>query len=189
MTLPLWVLAALAVVGGFFGLAPVVAEALGTESWIHGWLVGHGGHPGPVAELSHEVTPSHAVEWGLLALGALIAIGGVSIAWFVVRWGARGPEADRSVRRLATNLYAAASKKWGWDEGYNAAIVNPIVRGSRQGLAPFDRNAIDGAVNGLARSVRSFAGVLRGVQTGAVQTYALAIVLGVVVVVALVMFV
>lgn len=189
MTVPLWVLAGLAVIGGFFGLAPVVAEALGTHSWIHEWLVGHGDHVGPVAELGHEVVPSHAVEWGLLGLGALLALIGVGAAWFGFRFGERGPEADRSVRKLMGVFYGPASKKWGWDEAYDAAVVKPIVEGSRKGLAPFDKGIVDGAVTGLARSVRGLAGVLRGAQTGVVQTYAAAVVLGVVIVVALMLFV
>ena len=85
-------------------------------------------------------------------------------------------------------LYGPASRKWMWDEAYDAAIVNPVVDGSRQGLAPFDKKGIDGTVMGFAGSIRQLAGRLRGVQTGVVQTYALGIVVGVVAVVALVLF-
>ena len=186
MTVPLWVLAALSVVAGFLGLPPVIAEALGTESWIHHWLGAEYG--GPVAELAHEVTPSHGVEWGLLGLGAAVAIAGVAIAWLGFRFGARGPEADRSLRKSMGVLYGPASRKWLWDEAYDATVVNPVVEGSRQGLAPFDKRGIDGAVMGFAGGVRQLAGRLRGVQTGVVQTYALGIVVGVVAVVALVLF-
>ena len=186
MTVPLWVLAGLSVVAGFLGLPPVIAEALGTESWIHHWLGAEYG--GPVAELAHEVTPSHGVEWGLLGLGAAIAIAGVAIAWFGFRFGQRGPDADRSLFRKMGVLYRPASRKWFWDEAYDATVVTPVVEGSRRGLAPFDKNKIDGAVMGLAGGVRQLAGRLRGVQTGVVQTYALGIVVGVVAVVALVLF-
>ncbi len=186
MTVPLWVLAALSVVAGFLGLPPVIAEAMGTESWIHHWLGTEFG--GPVAELAHEVVPSHGVEWGLLALGAGIAIAGVVIAWFGFRFGARGPEADRSLRKTMGVLYRPASRKWLWDEAYDAAVVKPVVEGSRRGLAPFDKKGIDGTVMGFAGGIRQLAGRLRGVQTGVVQTYALGIVVGVVAVVALVLF-
>ena len=190
MTVPLGVLALLAVGGGFLGLPAVFGEGV---SWIHGWLVGHGEHLGPVADYFSLHTPeaeiSHALEWGLLALGAALAVIGVGIAWFGFRFGARGLDADRSLFRMMGWLYTPASRKRYFDEGYDATVVKPIVEGSRQGLGPFDKNIIDGAVNGLARSVRGAAGVLRGIQTGVVQTYALAIVVGVLVVVALVMFV
>ena len=197
MTVPLVVLAALAVGAGFLGL-PAVFGA--DASWIHGWLVGHDGHLGPVADsldpLWQSISPveaehhaSHAVEWALLGLGALLAVGGVAVAWFGFRFGARGPEADRSLFRKMGALYRPASRKWFWDEAYDATVVGPVVKGSRSGLAPFDKNGIDGAVMGLASGVRGLAGRLRGVQTGVVQTYALAIVVGVVAVVAAILFV
>ena len=186
MTVPLWVLAALSVVGGFLGLPPVIAEIFGTESWIHHWLGAEYG--GPVAELVHEEVPSHGVEWALLGLGAIIAIAGLFIAYGVLRYGRRGPDADRSVSRPFGALYRGASRKWFWDEAYDTTVVNPVVEGSRRGLAPFDKNVVDGGVMGIAHTVRNAAGDLRGAQTGIVQTYALAVVVGVVGVVALLLF-
>ena len=189
MTVPLVVLAVLAAGAGFLGLPAVFGE---DASWIHGWLVGHEGHLGPVADYFEVFPPehaaSHALEWGLLGLGAGLALLGVAAAWLLFRFGARGPEADRSVRKTMGWLYGPASRKWLWDEAYDAAVVKPIVEGSRRGLAPFDKNGIDGTVMGLAGGVGGLAGRLRGVQTGVVQTYALGIVVGVVAVVALVLF-
>ncbi|NNF58727.1 MAG: NADH-quinone oxidoreductase subunit L [Rhodothermaceae bacterium] len=187
MTVPLIVLAFFAAIGGFFGLAPVVAELFGTESWIHHWLGAE--YDGPVAEATFSYKPSHAVEWLLLGVGSLIAIGGVSIAWFWFRFGARGLDADRRLFKMMGWLYTPASRKYGWDEFYNATFVRAVVDGARKVFAPFDKNVVDGAVTGLARSVRGASGVLRGIQTGGVQTYAAAVVFGVVVVVALLMFV
>ena len=186
MTVPLWVLAGLSVVAGYLGLPPVIAELLGTESWIHHWLGAEYG--GPVAELGHEVTPSHAIEWTLLGVGSVVAILGIAIAWVFLRFGQRGPDADRSVRKIMGVLYGPASRKWFWDEAYDATVVNPVVEGSRRGLAPFDKKGIDGAVMGFAGGIRTLADRLRGVQTGVVQTYALGIAVGVVAVVALVLF-
>ena len=78
---------------------------------------------------------------------------------------------------------------WQSDEFYDATVVNPLVEGSRRGLAPFDQNVVDGTVNGVGSLVRGIAGRLRGIQTGIVQNYALALVLGVAVVIALMIFV
>ena len=187
MTVPLWVLAGLSVVGGFLGLPPAITEAFGLpDSWIHHWL----GSPygGPVAELAYEAKPGHDLEWTLLGVGAAIAIGGVALAWVGLRYGRRGPEADRGVRRRFGAFYRGASRKWYWDEAYDATVVKPVVEGSRRGLGPFDKSGIDGAVMGMAGSVRELASRVRGVQTGVVQTYAFAVVLGVVGVVALLLF-
>ncbi len=200
MTVPLVVLAVLAAGAGFLGLPAVLGE---NASWIHGWLVGHDGHLGPVADALESATApagsmfatldvhhaSHTVEWILLGLGAALAVIGVLVAWLGLRFGKRGPEADRGIRRSMGWLYGVASRKWYWDEAYDATVVQPIVHGSRDGLGPFDKHVIDGAVMGVAHGVRSLAGWLRGVQTGVVQTYAMAIVVGVVAVVALVLFV
>ena len=184
MTLPLVVLAALAAVGGFLGLPEVLGE-----SWLHGWLVGHeGGHVGPVRDFAFDHHASHAVEWGLLGLGLGVAVAGVALAWLGLGFGRRGPEADRAVRRGLGWVYAGASRKWGWDEGYNAAVVTPIVEGSRRGLAPFDRKWVDGGVNGVARLFEGASRGLKRVQTGLVQQYALALVLGVVAVVAILLY-
>ncbi|MEM0963565.1 MAG: NADH-quinone oxidoreductase subunit L, partial [Bacteroidota bacterium] len=186
MTTPLWVLGGLSVFGGLLGLPPVVAELFGTESWIHHWLGSSYG--GPVAEKVKDVTPSHAIEWALLGLGGLIAIGGIATAWLGLRFARRGPDADRSVRKTMGWLYRIADGKWYWDEAYAAAIIKPVVEGSRKVFAPFDKKVVDGGVMGIAGLVRGAASRLRGIQTGVVQTYAFAIVLGVVAVVAAVLF-
>jgi NADH-quinone oxidoreductase subunit L len=201
MTVPLVVLAGLAVVGGFLGLPPVFEDLGLPGSWIHGWLVGHGDHLGPVADsldpLWASVSPyyegehhvSHAVEWALLGLGAVVALVGIGAAVYYFRFGKRGPEADRKARKVFGLFYTPASHVWGWDQFYNATFVRGTVEGARKVFAPFDKNVVDGGVMGLAGLVRRAASGLRGVQTGVVQTYALAIVVGVVAVVALVLFV
>jgi len=180
ITFPLVVLAVLSFAGGFIGLPEVLGD-----SWIHHWLTREGG--GPVSMLELERPVSHSVEWGLLGLGAAIAIGGLLFAWF--RWGRRGLEADRRLRSFLGGLYGLFSRKYYVDELYDGAIVQPIVQGSRQGLAPFDQRVVDGAVNGTGSLIRSLAGSLRRLQTGAVQSYALALVLGVVLVVAVMLFI
>jgi NADH-quinone oxidoreductase subunit L len=187
MTVPLVVLAVLSAVGGFLGVPAVVHEALPflPESWIHHWLGAEYG--GPVAEVEHELHVPHATEWGLLGLGAALAVAGLFIAW--VRWGRRGLDADLSLRRRLGFLYTLWSRKYFVDEIYDDAVVKPVVEGSRRGLAPFDQRGVDGAVNGLARLVRGAGVGLRGLQTGVVQTYALYVVLGVVLVIALMLFV
>lgn len=181
MTVPLGVLAVLSVVGGYLGLPYVLGE-----SWIHHWLGAEYG--GPVFEIAHERLPGSGVTWALLGLGALIGTGGVLFAWYGLRFGRRGPEADASVRRRFGALYGVMSRKWLWDEAYDAAIVRPTVRGSRETLAPFDANVVDGAVNGTGRLLRQGSALLGRLQTGVVQSYALAIVLGVVLVIALFLF-
>lgn len=184
MTIPLWVLGGLAVVGGLLGLPPVIYEPLGLQNYMHYYLGAPYG--GPVAEPEMHGHVSHAVEWGLLGLGALIAVLGVAVAWFL--YDRRGLAFDEGLRRRLGGLYRIWQRKYYWDELYREAVVEPVVGGSREVLAPFDLRVVDGAVNGLARAMRGLGGTLRYVQTGIVQNYALAIVLGVAVIIALMIF-
>jgi NADH-quinone oxidoreductase subunit L len=71
-------------------------------------------------------------------------------------------------------------KKYYVDEVYDAAVVTPAVKLSDRVLWKFfDVGVVDGLVNGTARLVGFFSGQLRKVQAGVAQTYALAFVAGV----------
>jgi NADH-quinone oxidoreductase subunit L len=65
------------------------------------------------------------------------------------------------------------------DEAYDAAIINPIKTGSREGLWKiFDVRVVDGLVNGLARAVGGGGEIARRLQAGFVRGYAAVILLG-----------
>ncbi len=67
------------------------------------------------------------------------------------------------------------------DEIYNAAFVNPTVRGSEKIYDHFDLKVIDGAVNGSA-SVTGLTGkILSYFQSGLIKDYALIFLLGVII--------
>ena len=183
MTIPLWILAALSAVGGFIGLPAVIAH--GDWNLIHHYL--GAGYGGPVSEPELHAHVPFAIEVVLIVLGALVAIGGVTLAWN--RYGRHGTAYDKRLRSRFGALYRWWEGKYYWDELYEKSIVNPIISGARRGLAPFDARIVDGAVNGLARLTQNASRRLRHIQTGVVQSYALAIALGVVAVVALMLFV
>jgi NADH-quinone oxidoreductase subunit L len=66
------------------------------------------------------------------------------------------------------------------DEVYDATVINPIVNSSRSFLWKiFDNKIIDGLVNGLARSVGDVSSLIRKMQTGIVQSYALVMMIGI----------
>jgi NADH-quinone oxidoreductase subunit L len=74
--------------------------------------------------------------------------------------------------------------KWYVDELYEAAVVNPIEKSSRNFLWKIiDVKLIDGFVNGVATSFAGLAGLLRMTQTGLARSYAAVILLGAVVVI------
>jgi NADH-quinone oxidoreductase subunit L len=182
MTAPLWTLAFFSVVAGFIGLPAVIAD--GKWNLIHHYLGAPYG--GPVAEPELAAHVPLALEWGLIALGSLIAIGGVAWAWR--SYSAHGVAYDDRLQARLGSLYGWWQGKYYWDEAYDRTVVRPLLEGSRQGLWPFDDYVVDGAVNGVARLAQGASGVLRRLQTGVVQNYALAIVLGVVLVIGLMLF-
>lgn len=185
MTSVLWVLAGLSVVGGFLGLPAVFAH--GELNWIHHYLGAPFG--GPVAE---SVVGPYGdsfllIEWLLLLLGALIGVGGVLLAYRAYK--KHGLAYDAILRQRFGVLYRWWSNKYYWDEMYQKLVVRPLMGLAEYGLKPFDQNVVDGLVNGAARVTAGFSRGLRRVQAGVVQGYALAIVLGVALVLALMVFV
>jgi len=182
MTLPLWVLGILSIVGGYIGLPGVFAN--GDWNLIHHYLGESFG--GPLAEVHGEAHVALSTEWILLALGAAIAIAGVALGWY---WYSKhGPAFDDTLRSRFGRLYRAAEGKYFVDEAYEKVIVKPLIVGAEKGFAPFDTYVVDGLVNAVAFITRGLSFVLKYIQTGVVQIYAMAIVIGVILVLAMMIF-
>ena len=95
------------------------------------------------------------------------------------------PGLPDALAEKAHAMYSIMLNKYYVDELYQAIIVLPVVRGSREFLwKVVDAGIIDGAVNGVGAFVRGSAAALRHMQTGYVRTYAAWILLGGVVLVA-----
>ena len=179
MTMPLMILAFLALVGGVIGLP----KALGLPNWIHDYLVGGSG---PVAEPELHSHVGLALEIGLLVLGSVIAIAGVLWAWRLYARYELG--ADELVQGRFGRLYQWWKESYRWDAFYDRTIVRPVIGGAEKVFAPFDKNIVDGLVNTVGRIMQAFSWLFGRLQTGVVQNYALAIVLGVVLIMILIVF-
>jgi NADH-quinone oxidoreductase subunit L len=82
-------------------------------------------------------------------------------------------------RRPLAQMPRLLENKYYVDELYDAAIINPIKTGSREGLWKiFDVGVIDGLVNGIARATRGLGSVARRAQPGFVRGYAAIILFG-----------
>jgi NADH-quinone oxidoreductase subunit L len=121
---------------------------------------------------------------GALLLGSVtIAVIGVAIAWrlFGVELLALRHRADpkrvAAIAARAPFLYRASLNKWWFDDLYDLLFIRI---GGRAAAACwwFDRNVVDGAVNGIGELTLSTGRGLRRIQTGHVQNYALSIALG-----------
>jgi len=163
MSVPMLILAVLAVVGGYIGLPRL--------SLVEGYLE-------PVLPAGH-IAEAGALEWVLLAVSAVVALGGIALAYYlyVVR-----PEAPARLSRQYAPLYTLLSRKYYVDEFYMAVVVEPLRRMGRFIAELFDPQVVDGAVNGLARLAGVCGEGLGTLQTGRVRSYALSILVGVVII-------
>ena len=159
--------------GGFLGvfephgglhqfLAPVFADArhmLRVASEAHGTAHAGGGH-------------------ALLIVSALISLWGIGTAWFFYR---RRPTIPGAIALSAPTMHQLLYHKYYVDELYDAAFVRPLRR-----LGEFchgvDRYFINGILWLIAAVPRAVGFGLRGWQHGAMQGYALAMVVGLLVI-------
>jgi NADH-quinone oxidoreductase subunit L len=154
MALPLVVLAALALVGGFLNfpghlsfdplawLAPVFGTAL------------------------YNAHQSGSTQWVLGIVDAVVAVAGLALAaawWRRVDIPALEP--------------VVLQKSYFIDDIYDTAIGRP-GEALASYAAVFDTKVIDGAVNGVGRLARGAGEGLRRIQTGFVRQYALGIAVG-----------
>jgi NADH-quinone oxidoreductase subunit L len=183
MTIPLWILAGGSAVTGYLGLPAVIAD--GKLNWIHHYLGADYG--GPVAEPSLAGHVPLALEWGLIGLSSGIAVGVFLYARSA--YLAQGVAFDETLSVRFGGLYQTWKDKYYWDDFYDNVVVDSLINGlARRGLSPFDGKVVDGIVNGVASSAQVSSGLLRRLQTGIVQNYALALVVGVVLVIGLMVF-
>jgi NADH-quinone oxidoreductase subunit L len=164
MLLPLVVLAGLSIIGGViqlpaFGFIP--------DDWQHKlehWLE-------PVVEAGEnhitDTAAYDAKEWlALLAIACALA----GIAGAIAIYG-------KKIRKPVEPKILADG--WGYDAAISAFMGGP-GRKAFEAVAWFDKNVVDGAVNGAARLIAGAGGGVRRIQTGNVRNYAGIIGVGVV---------
>ena len=169
MALPLVILAVLSVVGGFLNWP----KALGGSALFEHWLE-------PMWPTVHEAGAhafSHALEYGLMALSVGIALTAIVVVIFLYR-----SHTDK-IKAFAEHMhlfYEASLNKYWVDEIYKALIIDPLKLLSDKVLFRFvDVGIVDGAVNGVGSVTRLWAELWKRMQSGQVQTYALYMVFGV----------
>lgn len=177
MTIPLWSLGGLSIIGGFLGVPNFLLATFTHQeehiNLLHNWL--------HTVTAGAELTLSHSLEWILMIISILIAIGGAYVAYRLYSSGAT-EESDAKLANRFGALYETWNEKYNLDEFYEGLLVHPLVRFSDKGLAKFDMKIVDGVVNTVGGVVRLFGSVFRYIQTGVASTYALALVIGVIIV-------
>jgi NADH-quinone oxidoreductase subunit L len=188
MTVPLMVLALLALVGGYVGiphllgggnaieqfLAPVFGPETPVKTALHFDLIrsawassGAAGHDG-------------SLELALMVTSVFIALLGITLAYFFYIRNPGLPQ--RFVERFA-GLYRWVHNKYFVDEFYDFIFVRGILKLGGFLLKVADGWIIEGVVNGTAAVVKRAGDRLRKVETGYVQEYAFGIIVGAIIVV------
>jgi NADH-quinone oxidoreductase subunit L len=203
MTVPLIILATVALLGGIVGwppdggkihhfLEPVFSNAevvevaevpalasagAASESASLGSFEDEhsdeGGHAG-AHEISHQTMVIFAI------ISSFMALLGIVLAYLTYMSKRIDPKA---VAEKYSGIFNLLNNKWYIDAFYDNWIVLPMRRFSLFLWQEVDVKIIDGAVMGVASSFSWLSSKLRRVQTGLVGNYALAIALGMVVIV------
>jgi len=160
MLVPLVILAALSLVGGFVGygnrfehfLAPAFAGA---------------------TEVAQEAVPTAAestLEHMLMGVSISVAALGWLLAYLLY---SRMPMLPARIAESLGGLYRAVANKYYVDELYAILFVKPVVNGSTTILwRGVDQGVIDATVNNSADSARHVSDNLRHMQSGNLRSYA-----------------
>lgn len=167
MTVPLMILAGLSLIGGFVG----IPHWNGLEHWLDPIF-----SPAYNKLLSGERT-SGVLEYVMMVVSVGVAVTGI----FIARWMyIRQTDISAHIVRRFPRIYRLLLNKYYVDEVYTAAVIDPTIKTSEEILwAGIDVGFIDGAVNGVTKMVGGLAQILRKIQTGVAQFYAVVFIGGI----------
>jgi len=154
------------VVGGFVGF-PIIEGANKFRDFL----------APSITPLIHHAHYPAWFEITMMAFSMAVAGAGIFVAY---KMYIKQPELPEKVTQKIPVIYDLVYNKYYVDEIYDATVVEPIKNGSDFLWHGVDNNVVDGAVNGSATTIGWLSSHLRKLETGFVQNYALAILIGVV---------
>jgi NADH-quinone oxidoreductase subunit L len=177
---PLVVLAVLSVVGGWLA-APAF---LGGPDYFANFLTPVFGGKESVEVLGEAAAHTLELTLAFVAVGAALAGWGVAYWLYLVR-----PEKADGLAESMAPAYRTLLNKYYVDELYDAVIVKPLVWISTNVLwKVVDVEAIDGTVNGIAGGATAIGDGVRHTQSGNTRSYAVWVVVGAIVILAVIFF-
>ncbi|MBA1445417.1 MAG: NADH-quinone oxidoreductase subunit L [Chromatiales bacterium] len=171
VTIPLVMLAIPSIFLGYLTIGPMLFG-----DWFDGVLFVLPEHDGLMAMGENFHGATGFILHGIMGLPFFLAMGGLAVAWYIYM---KNPSIADRIKSMASPVYNMLDKKYWFDEAYQL-----VFAGGSRGLGKIlwmvgDRGLIDGlAVNGSARTVGWLAGIVRHVQTGYLYHYAIAMILG-----------
>jgi NADH-quinone oxidoreductase subunit L len=183
MTIPLIVLAILAAISGFVGVPHAISEYMGhiPNFWEH-WL-----EPVirklPDAELA-SVTHTVSEEWALMGTSVFLALSSATAAY--VMYTKKLGSADKFANSIKP-IYNLVDNKYYVDEIYFGAIINPLISQSKKLWYYVDVNFIDKMTYAVTDFTQNAGKLVKTLQNGNMQQYAMYISLGLVAVLSFVL--
>jgi NADH-quinone oxidoreductase subunit L len=165
MTIPLMVLAVLSCVGGFLGLSSLFSEHHYLSTFMSNVLMD-----------KHIAHPSHQFEW--IVLGVSVAALAVIIA--MTHRTYVGNKTVPVAAEDESGIGKVLSRKYYFDELYAAIVQKPLAHISDFTYKYIDRGLIDGIINTSGKSINYCGTYLRRLQTGNIESYLLAMVIGII---------
>ncbi len=158
MKVAMGALAVLAVIGG-------VLQIPGVDAGIERFL-----EPTFADSVLARSTPSTSADWVGLAIGAVIAVAGIAVAY---RLWIAAPETPGVLRRRFAPLYTLFVNKWYFDELIDLVVVRPALMLGRLGDSVLERVVVArGITGGTVGVVRAGSAAVRRAQTGLLRYYA-----------------
>jgi NADH-quinone oxidoreductase subunit L len=177
---PLCILALLSIIGGW-----LAAPALwGGTDYFTSFLAPVFGSHGAAEAISESA--AHQLEITLAVVAVVAALIGLAVAyWFYSKPTGKPEQLAKSMQPV----YKTLLNKYYVDELYAAVIVKPLLWISRQIFwQAVDVTVIDGTVNGVASTLTGIGDGVRHTQSGNTRSYAVWVVVGAIVIIAVVFF-
>jgi NADH-quinone oxidoreductase subunit L len=179
MTVPLMVLAVLAIVGGWVG----IPTAFGGHNEFEHFL-------DPVFSAGHEAIAAAPASSGTAFALSAVAITVFAIGfYFAYSFYYRKPGTAAALAEKYKPVYSLLDHKYWLDEIYGVVFVTGILGFARVALGGIvDKGIVQGTGSGLAGTTRGLSAVVRGIQSGNIRSYAGWLALGAAAAIALVLF-
>jgi NADH-quinone oxidoreductase subunit L len=177
---PLVVLAVLSVIGGWLA-APAL---FGGTDYFASFLAPVFGSPEAAGAVNEAA--AHQLEVILAVVAVVSALIGLAVAYWLYL---RQPAKPEQIAKSMQPVYKTLLNKYYVDELYAAVVINPLMWISTNVLwKTIDVAGIDGAVNGIATGAKSIGDTVRHAQSGNTRSYAVWVVIGALVIIAVIFF-
>ncbi len=167
MLVPLVILAALSVCGGWVGIERFDKFLSPT---FHSGSTAYSAEEGAVSTPVPEPKERGGSEALFTAISVFAAALGLFLAWLLYY---RRPRLPQEIARALGGFYEAVVHKYYVDEIYAAVFVKPLIDGSTRVLwQGIDQGVIDATLDNSAEGAREVSDVVRHMQSGNLRSYA-----------------